>query len=69
MPSSCCAVNCSNRSSTTSELSFYRIPGTKQTQKRLLWLNAIKREEWPEELIENARICSAHFISGKRVVF
>ena len=68
MPDSCCAVGCSNVRGKGERLSFYRIPfGTSQesSRRRLLWVNAIRRKGWTEEMIDNARICSAHFISGK----
>lgn len=68
MPSSCCAVNCTNRkksgSSQSSTLTFYRIPNNEK--RRQLWIAAIKRQSWSETSISNARVCSAHFISGKK---
>ena len=49
-------------------LSFYRIPfGTtteKEKHRRQLWVAAIRRDRWSEKKIDNARICSLHFISG-----
>ena len=69
MPSSC-AVGCSNRKNTDNDLIFYTIPGGKhpfQQNRRKLWLQAIKRENWSEKQIKNARLCSAHFISGEWV--
>ncbi len=42
----------------------FRIPTENNPNRRKLWLNAIRRENWPDNLIRNARICSAHFISG-----
>ncbi|KAF3845921.1 hypothetical protein F7725_002999, partial [Dissostichus mawsoni] len=30
-----------------------------------MWLQAIKRVDWNEDIIKNARVCSAHFISGE----
>ena len=46
-------------------ISYFRFP-TKDPQ-RDLWIKAVKKEaEWAEdqEKINNARICSEHFISG-----
>ncbi|KAG5263786.1 hypothetical protein AALO_G00268550 [Alosa alosa] len=66
--SGCCVNGCTNRYS-TGGLKFYRIPtGSRpfQSNRRRLWLQAIKREDWNENIIKNARVCSAHFISGER---
>ncbi len=30
-----------------------------------IWLNVIKRVDWTEKIVKNARICSAHFLSEK----
>ncbi|CAL9699700.1 unnamed protein product [Knipowitschia caucasica] len=65
--SGCCVYGCSNRN-TQPGLKFYRIPrGSRpfQSNRRRLWLQAIKREDWTEDTIKNARICGAHFISGE----
>lgn len=62
MPDSCCALGCSNRRSTKSHLSFYRIP--KAFGRRQLWLAAINRPNWSARKISNARLCSQHFITG-----
>ncbi|XP_077089910.1 uncharacterized protein LOC143741475 [Siphateles boraxobius] len=65
--SGCCVYGCTNRYSTEG-LKFYRIPtGSRPFQKnrRRLWLQAIKRVDWSEDIIKNARVCSAHFISGE----
>ncbi len=39
------------------------LPDKKKRQQ--LWLNAIKRVDWTETIVKNARICSAHFLSEK----
>ena len=65
MPSACCAVGCANRKSKCPNLEFYRIPPKRNMERRKKWLSAIKRTDWPENLINNARLCSEHFISGK----
>ncbi|XP_047138616.1 uncharacterized protein LOC124814720 [Hydra vulgaris] len=70
MPDSCCAIGCMNkRIKGDKNLSFYRIPfGNTETSKnrRVLWLQALKRKNWPISMIDNARLCSKHFISGKK---
>ncbi|XP_047433924.1 uncharacterized protein LOC125003789 isoform X2 [Mugil cephalus] len=67
--SSCCVVGCRNRRTKVSDtkLKFYRIPTNTECHqgRRKLWLDAIKRENWTEAAIGNARVCSAHFISGE----
>ncbi len=65
---SCCAVGCQNRKSVNSSLKFYRIPSTHtpfNANRRLLWLQALRRADWKEDQIKNARLCSSHFISGE----
>ncbi|XP_049421768.1 uncharacterized protein LOC125882116 [Epinephelus fuscoguttatus] len=65
--SGCCVYGCQNRYS-TGRLKFYRIPtGSRpfQSNRRRLWLQAIKRVDWNEDIIKNARVCSAHFVSGE----
>ena len=63
MGSSCCAVGCQNRTPKRKDLAYYRIPKLKIRRQK--WLAAIKREDWSEEKIENARLCSEHFITDK----
>ncbi|CAL9683175.1 unnamed protein product [Knipowitschia caucasica] len=67
--SSCCVFGCQNRknSVSVSKLKFYRIPADTRSQKkrRHLWLNAVRRKDWTETIIRNARVCSAHFITGE----
>ncbi len=70
MPDFCCAYGCSNKRKKGSTLSFYRIPfGTSEESLKLRQrrVAAVKREKWSEKQIDNARICSAHFISGKEI--
>ena len=64
MPSACCAVDCTNRNTPESGLVFYRIP-KRNVKQRELWLKAIKRENWSGNKLSSAKLCSAHFISGK----
>ncbi|XP_071802602.1 uncharacterized protein [Asterias amurensis] len=70
MPESCCAIGCTNRRKQEEEngLSFYKIPRATtalRKEKRRLWMSAIKRKHWGEAATRHARLCSAHFISGK----
>ncbi len=34
-------------------------------KRRQLWLNEIKRVDWTETIVKNARVCSTHFLSEK----
>uniref|UniRef100_A0A1A8FMA8 Cyclin-dependent kinase 2 associated protein 2 n=1 Tax=Nothobranchius korthausae TaxID=1143690 RepID=A0A1A8FMA8_9TELE len=65
--SGCCVYGCQNRFSSSSGLKLYRIPKGAHPFQQNLWLQAIKRvdENWTENTIRNARVCSAHFISGE----
>ena len=68
MGDNCCAVGCSNTRNKYPELSFYRIPKGKtvfERNRRELWLKALRRKDWPEHQIDNAKLCSKHFISGR----
>ena len=68
MPDFSCAYGCTTKRCKGAKLSFYRIPfGTSQDSLALRQrlIAAIKRDKWTEQQIDNARICSAHFISGK----
>ncbi|XP_060755170.1 dnaJ homolog subfamily B member 1-like isoform X2 [Neoarius graeffei] len=59
--SGCCVYGCRNRCS-TGGLKFYRIPkGSQpfQSNRRRLWLQAIKRVDRNEDRIKTARVCSA----------
>nr|XP_029135251.1 uncharacterized protein LOC114920865 isoform X1 [Labrus bergylta] len=65
--SGCCVYGCQNRYS-TGGLKFYRIPtGSRpfQSNRWRLWLQALQHVDWNEDMIKNARVCSAHFISGE----
>ena len=65
MPDSCAAFGCTNPRSNTS-LQFYRMPsGKRYPERRIKWVTTMRREKWPVEKINNARICSAHFVTGK----
>eukprot|EP00795_Rhopilema_esculentum_P004033 gene4033-20208_t len=56
-----------NKRTKGSSLSFYRIPfGTSEESLALRhrWIATMRREKWTEKQIDNARICSAHFINA-----
>ena len=60
MPSSCCAINCTNRHSKKKGPKFYRFP--KDPERRRRWVAAIRREGWQPN--DGSRICGAHFVSS-----
>ena len=65
-----CVFGCSNKRKTGSKsnIIYYRIPfGTdpESLSLRKRWIAAIRRENWTDDQIDNSRICSKHFISGK----
>ena len=64
MPSSCCAIGCTNRGSKENGIRLYRFP--KDAERRRLWARVLKRELW--EPSEHSRICGGHFISGCSLV-
>ena len=71
----CVVIGCSKRSGRDKDVSFYRIPkviahrGKQEyelTKKRRAgFLAAISRDTKGTRVLENERICSRHFISGK----
>ena len=75
MPSFCLVVGCSNDKKKNPELCFCRVPKiiTNQgeeteilsTKRRTRWLAAISRADLTEKILENDRVCSIHFKSGK----
>ena len=75
MPSFCLIVGCSNDRSKCPDLSFCRVPKiiTNQgeetevlsTERRTKSLAAISRDDLTEKILENYRVCSIHFHSGK----
>ncbi|XP_054601489.1 uncharacterized protein [Nothobranchius furzeri] len=71
--SGCCVYGCQNRFSSSSGLKLSRIPKGAhpfQQNRKRLWLQAVKRvdENWTENTIRHARVCSAHFISDTIVI-
>ena len=72
MPDFCCAFGCSNKrkKGSKSNIIYYRIPfgaypESESVSLRKKWIAAIRRENWRDDQIDNSRICSKHFISGK----
>ena len=61
MPTTCCAVNCANRHSRATAVTFHRFP--EDPERRRLWIRAISRDKW--ELKDQHRIFGDHFVSGK----
>ncbi|XP_058497496.1 uncharacterized protein LOC131467541 isoform X2 [Solea solea] len=63
----CSVVGCGSRTSTG--VKFFRIPTGSHPflkNRRRLWLQALKREDWGDATaVKEARVCSAHFISGE----
>ena len=67
MPVSCCVVGCSNRFSIDCGLMFYRFPSHVELRQR--WVGAVRRLNADGSLWEPSmhhRICSVHFVGGKR---
>ncbi|XP_057305458.1 uncharacterized protein LOC130642389 [Hydractinia symbiolongicarpus] len=53
MPSTCCAVGCTNRKTEESSLHFYRIPPPSNPERRQKWIAAVGRKDWHELQINN----------------
>ncbi|XP_066263592.1 uncharacterized protein [Branchiostoma lanceolatum] len=62
MVHTCAAVGCHNRKNTGCPESFYRFP--RDEPRRGRWIAAVKREDWLPT--DSSRLCSTHFISGKK---
>ncbi|XP_015118188.1 THAP domain-containing protein 11 [Diachasma alloeum] len=66
----CCLVGCSNSEFRNPELHFYGFPGKSyETEREEKWIAAVKRQRpdgkpWTPN--KNSRICSAHFVGGKK---
>lgn len=65
----CCVLGCKHQYPSDTNVKFYKIPSASvpsNAKRRRLWLQAI--QEWngsTEQLRASARVCGAHFISGK----
>ena len=64
MPSSCCAIGCTQRVSKVNGIKMFRVPI--DPERRKAWVDAIKRVGWQPKA--HSRVCSAHFISGYKGV-
>ena len=60
MPSSCCAVGCTNRWCKVCSVKLYRIP--LPSDRRSMWVTAIQRKQWTPN--DYSRLCSDHFCTG-----
>ena len=75
MPSFCAVFNCSNRADREKDKSYYRFPsiirnngeeGLKLSKlRREKWIAQICRKDLTERKLENTRVCSDHFLTGK----
>ena len=71
----CLVAGCSKRSGRDKDVSFYRIPKIMKNNHRLEglcrrrtpdgFIAAIGRSDLTETILDNDRICSRHFITGK----
>lgn len=74
MPTLCAVFGCGNKTVDKS-LSFYRFPKVKinaasdlkiqMLQQRTEWLKALHRTDVRDSQLQNMRICSVHFKTGK----
>ena len=68
-------AGCSKRSGRDKDVSFYRGPVIIRnedelneeltTERRRKWISAISRDDIAKKKMENDRVCSSHFVSGK----
>ena len=72
----CLIVCCGKRSGRDGqEISFYRVPRVidnegdltqeTTTERRRLWVSAISRDDLTDKILDNDRVCSRHFVSGR----
>jgi len=65
MPSSCCAVGCTNRQGQIgkdgNKIMVFRFP--EDPERRSRWVAAIRRVGWQPN--DGSRLCCAHFVSGQ----
>ncbi|XP_035694060.1 uncharacterized protein LOC118428174 [Branchiostoma floridae] len=75
MPTSCCALNCTNRKDKGSRKKFFRIPA--EPGRRAAWLRALKRSDFEQGKKNptaawtprgHERVCSDHFISDEEMI-
>ena len=70
----CRVIGCHNRSDRETQLQFYRLPKVIKNQgieceklseeRRRLWIASLQ-QNFSGKNLENIRICSAHFVSGR----
>jgi len=68
MPTSCVVVDCYNHHQTRGGISFYCFP-VDNLERRRKWISFVSRQNEdgsPWESADGDRVCSAHFISGKK---
>lgn len=74
----CAIIGCSNRKDREKDLNFYRLPAVIKNQgSECEKLSEDRRREWLANInqnfenknLDNVRVCSVHFISGKWVLF
>lgn len=70
----CAVVECSNRSNRDVDRRYFRFPSLRDKrgrpvegaeERRRLWIQSLHREDFPETKIQNAVVCSDHFLTGK----
>ena len=67
MPTTCAVVGCHNRQSKHCLLSFYRFPKEKERRRRWIAFVSHKNSDGSAWELDNGdRICSEHFIMGKK---
>lgn len=74
MPSFCSVLGCGHRAE-RDQIRFFKIPkayknrGEKldriSKERRLKWVQCLKRGPLSETFLNNARICAIHFVSGR----
>lgn len=66
----CCVVGCSNTHKNSPGTHFYKFPALlHERERRRRWIAAVRRireDGSPWEPTKNSRICSQHFLNGKR---
>ena len=75
MPSFCAVFNCSNRADREKDKFYYRFPSiVRNNGEEGLKLSKLGREKWIAQIcrkdltkrkLENTRVCSDHFLTGK----
>lgn len=77
MPLTCIVIDCGSRGD-RDNVKFYSVPtvlnhrflthkNELSQRRRDLWLAAIKREDLTEKKIKYQRVCSKHFITGRKI--